>query len=140
MEKDQKLKIAKRCIEMIPDHGSISIRHVCGDTELNISPNERIFENYRSIAGLITLKYKDKYLNEVEFDVTGKPVDYNISVKPKSWKERYWVAATIINISIGLAIGFFFRIITEPKHNRESNQQESAQLSPTSLDTLHKNK
>lgn len=122
MEYEEKMRAVKGCIEMIPGHGSISVRHVCGDTELNISFGERIFENYRSIAGLITVADEDKYLNELVVDETGKQVDYNISLNPNR-KIGFWathpfyekLAIAIISGGISLMVG-----LTIAKQSKQS--------------------
>jgi hypothetical protein len=122
MTYEEKMEAVLRCIEMIPKHGSISVRHVCGDTELNISSDERIFANYRSIAGLMTVTYGDKYLNELVVDENGKQVDYNILLNPNR-KKGFWaknpfyekLVIAIVSGGISLMVG-----LTISKQSKQS--------------------
>jgi uncharacterized membrane-anchored protein YhcB (DUF1043 family) len=125
-------KVVDRCKEEISDNNFVRLRNVIKN-ELQLSYP---IEFYKRIA--YHFSSSEKYLfNEIKVD---NNIDYEIFKAPKkSWKERNWWAATAINISIGLVLGFFFRIITEPKQIQQSNQQESVRLLPNPLDTLHKN-
>ncbi len=122
MEYEDKIRVVKRSIEMIPEHGSIRVSHVCGETELNFSEiKENISTNkcenniaiYRSIAGLVLHEQGDKY-TIVPILKSGEEIDYDVMLNTnyhlnESIKNtNRWIRITsITSIFIAAITGFF---------------------------------
>ena len=121
--------VISKCKEQIKTHGFARLSDVI-KLELGVP---KPLDFYKRIAYKLHATGKYIYV-PIKSDIGN---DFEIFPIPKkSWKERYWWATTAINITIGLVLGFVFRIVTEPKHTQQVNQKESVQLSPTIPDTL----
>ena len=56
-----------------------------------------------------------------------------------NWTKRNWLIADTIKVVIGLLLGFFIRIATEPTRTLPSDQIQPSQLLPKNPDTVRKN-
>ena len=144
MNKEEKMKVVKKCIEMLPDHGSIRVSHVCGDTELNLPQSDRISANYRSIAGILLATTANRYIKEAVTNNNGEVIDYDILLNPtyelgEITKRTSLVQRNVLFITVGISIltlivqGVNIWINLSNQQRQEDLQKQIYNLAPPTI-------